>query len=113
CLIFVKDGNSTGLTVGQASNIRSCVRNYYNDGGSDFSREWAILPFDRRPDPFSACGDSGACVADGRGRIGGLITGGAGLTDCTDITNVSNINSIMEGIQVKFPHAHLNPRIST
>ena len=109
CLMVVKHGNTTGLTVGRANDIRSCVRNYYEDGTTNFSMEWATLPFDHKSGAFSAPGDSGAVVADGGGRIGGIITGGAGWTSAKDITYVTSINSIMEGIKVKFPEAHLNP----
>ena len=109
CLPVLKHGNATGLTVGRANDIRSCVRNYYEDGTTNFSMEWAILPFDHKSGAFSAPGDSGAVVADGGGRIGGIITGGAGWTPAKDITYVTSINSIMEGIKVKFPEAHLNP----
>ncbi|KAG0635402.1 hypothetical protein HOY80DRAFT_927239 [Tuber brumale] len=113
CLLVLKHGNGTGLTVGRANNLRSCVRNYYDTACSDFSRELAILPLDRESGPFSAHGDSGACVVDGSGRMGGIITGGAGLTHGTDITYVSSINQIMEGVKVKFPHAHLHPPVAT
>jgi hypothetical protein len=109
CLMVVKHGNTTGLTIGRANDIRSCVCNYYEDGTTDFSMEWAILPFDNKSGAFSAPGDSGAVVADGGGRIGGIITGGAGWTSAKDITYVMSINSVMEGVRVKFPKAHLNP----
>ncbi|KAL5480626.1 hypothetical protein ACEPAI_1897 [Sanghuangporus weigelae] len=108
CLMVVKHGNTTGLTVGRANDIRSCVRNYYEDGTTDFSMEWAILPFDHKSGAFSAPGDSGAVVADGSGRIGGIITSGAGWMPAKDITYATSINSVMKGINVKFPKAHLN-----
>ncbi|RPA99858.1 hypothetical protein L873DRAFT_1595584, partial [Choiromyces venosus 120613-1] len=75
CLMVVKHGNTTGLTVGHANDIRSCVHNYHEDGTTDFSMEWAILPFDNKSGAFSTPGDSSAVVADGSGRIGGIITG--------------------------------------
>jgi hypothetical protein len=108
CLIVVKRGHATGLTVGRANDVRSCVRNYYEDGTTDFSMEWAILPYNRSSRAFSSPGDSGAVVADVGGRIGGIIIGGTGWATM-DITYVTSINSVMEGIKVKFPNAHLNP----
>ncbi len=43
------------------------------------SKEWGILPFDHRPGgAFSAQGESGSVVVDGAGRIGGILTSGAG-----------------------------------
>jgi len=113
CLMVVKHGNSdTGLTVGRANDVRSCVRNYYEDGTTNFSMEWAILPFDHKPGgDFSAPGDSGAVVADGSGRICGIIIGGASSKSDVDITYVANIDSLMQGIRDKFPNAHLNPNL--
>lgn len=108
CLMVVKHGNTTGLTVGRANEVRSCVRHYYDDDADDYSMEWVIAPFDDKSGPFSAPGDSGAVVADGHGRIGGIITGGAGLTAAKDITYVTSINSLMQFIRVKFPNAHLD-----
>ena len=67
---------------------------------TDYSMEWAILPFDDRSGAFSAPGDSGAVVAGGSGRIRGLITGGTGWTAAKDVTYVTNITSIMEPIKV-------------
>ncbi|RPA93055.1 hypothetical protein L873DRAFT_1847409 [Choiromyces venosus 120613-1] len=113
CLMVIKHGNATGLTVGLANDIRSCVRNYHEGDTTHFSMEWAILPLDNNSGAFSKRGDSGAVVADGGGRIGGIITGGAGWRDESDITYVSSINSIMESIKVKFPKAHLNPNLRT
>ncbi len=75
--MVVKHGSATGLTIGRGNDIRSCIRNYYEDGTTDYSMEWAIVPFDDKSGAFSAPGDSGAVVADGSGRIGGIITGGA------------------------------------
>jgi len=108
-LMVIKNGAATGLTVGRANNVRSAVHYYYKDDIPDYSMEWAILPFDRRSGAFSAPGDSGACVADGRGRIGGIITSGAGWTPEKDITYATPIASIMKAIKHRFPNAHLNP----
>jgi hypothetical protein len=55
----------------------------YFDKEGEISKEWAILPRDSKSGVFSA---EGAVIIDGRGRIGGLLTGGTGVTDSTDIT---------------------------
>lgn len=73
------------MTVGRANNIFSYTR-VYSGNITGVSKEWAILPFDNRSGPFSDKGDSGAAVVDGHGRIGGLLTGGAGPTEIPDIT---------------------------
>ena len=38
----------------------------------------AIYPYSQQDGAFSAPGDSGSVVADGNGRIIGILTGGAG-----------------------------------
>ncbi|KAK7030280.1 hypothetical protein VNI00_014297 [Paramarasmius palmivorus] len=91
CLMVLKRGNATGLTIGRANNIIS----YTRQGEGDISKEWAILPFDSKSGAFAAKGDSGSVVVDGRGRIGGLLTGGAGLT-CSDITYATPITFLLK-----------------
>lgn len=39
CLIVLKHSNTTGLTVGRANDVRSCTRNYYEDGTTNYSVE--------------------------------------------------------------------------
>lgn len=75
-LMVLQRGSATGLTVGRANDVCSCARMNTHET----SKEWAILPFNDRLSGFSVVGDSGAVVVDGRGRIGGLITGGAGVS---------------------------------
>jgi len=43
------------------------------------------------------------------GRIGGMITGGAGGEGEKDITYATSINCIMESIKKQFHTAHLYP----
>jgi hypothetical protein len=62
------------------------MREYFSDGTNQTSIEWAILPYDHKSGVFSAAGDSGSIIADTYGRIGGLLTGGAGNAEPTDIT---------------------------
>ncbi|KAI5994865.1 hypothetical protein EDC04DRAFT_2505260, partial [Pisolithus marmoratus] len=61
CLIVMKRGVATGLTVGRANNIASYVRHYYGLPAGT-SKEWAILPLDSNSAPFSDPGDSGSVV---------------------------------------------------
>jgi hypothetical protein len=81
CLIVIKNGCTTGVTIGRATGVKSFVREYFPDGTRKTSMEWAILPYDHKFGGFSAAGDSGAIIVDGKGRIGGLLTGGAGQTE--------------------------------
>ena len=84
CLLVVKNGNASGPTVGRATGAHSIVREYTASGEHHTSMEWAILSLDSTADIFSKPGDSGAIIADIRGRIGGLLTGGAGAGNYKD-----------------------------
>jgi hypothetical protein len=53
CLMVIKHGNTSGLTVGRANNIYSYVRNYYDGANVKTSKEWAISPFDSKSGAFS------------------------------------------------------------
>ncbi|TFY78232.1 hypothetical protein EWM64_g5777 [Hericium alpestre] len=105
CIMVIKRGITTGLAVGRANNILSFVRNpdYFDDDTDDnakTSQEWAILPRNFKSGAFSEKGDSGSIIVDGRGRAGGLLTGGsAGLTLSTDITYAMPIDSLLKRMQ--------------
>ncbi len=77
CLLVIKNGNATGVTIGRATGIFSFARKYFNNGTHQTSMEWAILPYDNKSGVFSVSGDSGSIIVDGRRRFGGLLTGGA------------------------------------
>ncbi|KJA21087.1 hypothetical protein HYPSUDRAFT_203275 [Hypholoma sublateritium FD-334 SS-4] len=78
CLFVIKNGNATGVTIGRATGIFSFVRADLSGQGS---KEWAIYNYDNKSGVFSARGDSGSIIVDGLGRIGGLLTGGAGKAE--------------------------------
>ncbi|EED81207.1 predicted protein [Postia placenta Mad-698-R] len=99
CLIVIKRGNTTNLTVGRASDICSYARIYDDNDKAETSKEWAILPFDSKSGPFSAKGDSGSVVVDGLGRIGGLLTSGAGATPSLDIAYATPISFLLKRMQ--------------
>jgi hypothetical protein len=110
CRFVIKNGNATGVTIGRATGIFSFVREYFNNGTHQTSMEWAILPYDYESREFSAPGDSGSIIADGRGRIGGLLTGGAGKTEDLDITYATPFFWLLPRIKDNgFPNAHLYP----
>jgi len=106
CLIVIKSGNATGVTIGRATGIFSFVR---DDDTGEESREWAIYNYDKNSGVFSAPGDSGSIVVDGRGRIGGLLTGGAGKVETSDVTYVTPMFWLWPRIKKHFPDAHLLP----
>ena len=109
CLMTIKSGNATGVTIGRANGVFSYVRQYFNNGTHQTSKEWAILSYDKKSGAFSAPGDSGALIADALGRFGGLLTGGSGTTEDLDITYVTPVAWLLQPIKARFPHAHLHP----
>jgi hypothetical protein len=112
CLLVVKNGNATGTTLGRATGAFSIVRDYFNDPSiNQTSMEWGIISYDSKSEVFSEPGDSGSIIADIRGRIGGMLTGGSGKTDSEspDITYATPFWWLLERIQANgFPNAHLN-----
>ena len=110
CLMVIKRGKATGLTIGRANNILSYTRQCFNHGDHQISKEWAILPFDAESGAFLGEGDSGSVIVDGRGRIGGLLTGGAGTTPSFDVTYATPINFLLRRMQENGLHKpNVNP----
>ncbi len=95
----MKRGNTTGLTVGRANDILSYVRNYYDNGDTQTSKEWAIFSYDNKSGPFSDKGDSGSGIVDCFGRLGGLLTGGDGVTESSDVTYATPISFILDSLK--------------
>ena len=110
CLLVVKRGSATGTTIGRANGPFSIVRNYFNDMSiNQTSMEWAIINYNRKSEVFSEPGDSGSVIADIRGRIGGMLTGGSGKTESPDITYATPFWWLLERIRANgFPNAHVN-----
>ncbi len=108
CLPVIKSGCTTGVTIGQATGSMSFVREYFENCPHQTSKEWAILPYDKKSGAFSAPGDSGAIIFDGRGRIGGVLTGGTGKkTEDTDVTYGTPFYWLMQRIKERFHDAYL------
>src|SRR5258708_7172147 len=92
-------GNATGVTIG---------REYFNNNTHQTSMEWAILPYDNNSGVFSAPGDSGSIIVDGRGHFGDLLTGGAGKTESSDVTYTTPLFWVFPRIEANgFPDPHL------
>jgi hypothetical protein len=112
CIYVIKNGLTTGVTIGRTTGIFSHVREYFPNQTSRTSIEWSILPYDHDSGVFSADGDSGSVIVDSRGRYGGLLTGGAGKRVSSDITYATPIWWLLADIKANgFPNAHLNPTI--
>lgn len=110
CLLVVKSGKGTGVTIGRATGIMSFVREYFEDAAHKTSMELAIYPYSNKDGAFSALGDSGSIIADGKGRIVGYLTGGAGQADSTNVTYATPFYWLFdERIKKHFPNAYLSP----
>jgi hypothetical protein len=110
CLLVVKSGNATDTTIGRPNGVFSIVREYYfnNMFINDTSMEWGIINYDSKSDVFSEPGDSGSIIADIRGRIGGMLTGGSGKTKSSDMTYATPFWWLLERIRANgFPDVHL------
>ena len=117
-IMVMKRGHATGLTVRRLNTIRSFARYYFDDelhlpkdDVGFMSKEVTVLPRNSKSGPFSEPGDSGSCVVDGKGRIAGLMTGGAGNTDVSDCTYITSINFIRERMEMHGIHANFFPSV--
>ncbi|KIM24675.1 hypothetical protein M408DRAFT_26796 [Serendipita vermifera MAFF 305830] len=95
CIMVIKRGNASGLTVGRLNTIRSFTRLYFKGKPGEMSKEITVLPRNYKSHAFSEPGDSGAVIVDGKGRIAGLLTGGTGATDRIDCTYAASINFLL------------------
>ncbi|KAJ7600564.1 hypothetical protein C8J56DRAFT_813361 [Mycena floridula] len=109
CLYVIKRGLTTLTTIGHPNGFFSYVRQYFSNQTHQDSKEWAILPYDNDSGPFSKGGDSGSIIASGAGEIGGLLTGGCGITDPSDITYATPMFWLWPIIKEEFPNADLYP----
>ena len=110
CLLVIKNGNATGLTIGRLTGIESFTREIDAYDIRSTSMEVAIHPYSRKVGgAFSAPGDSGSIVVDGKGGIVGVIIDGGGQADSTDVTYLSPYYWVWERIKAVFPDAYLYP----
>ena len=109
CLIVVKNGNSTGVTLGRMPGIKSLTRVYEEGGISLTSMEIAIYPYSHHDGAFSDLGDSGSVIGDANSRIVGMLTDGGGLADSTDVTYATPYYFLDKRIKKAFPNSHLYP----
>ncbi|KAF5251024.1 hypothetical protein FANTH_3785 [Fusarium anthophilum] len=108
-LFVIKHGLKTKFTIGIANGIDSVTR-YTSDVGDVISSEWCIIG--TNGEAFSGAGDSGACVFDPEGRIGGMITAGLKSQDYIygyDVTYAAPMQWLLdevkkEGYDLKLPN---------
>ncbi|KAF8581118.1 hypothetical protein K439DRAFT_1354990, partial [Ramaria rubella] len=109
CIIVIKNGAATGLTLGRGTGIESFVREYEDNAIYTTSMAIAVYAYGHEDGAFSEPGDSGAVVDDAHSRIVGMIVGGAGKNDLTDVTYVTPYHFLHECIKKVFPDSHLYP----
>ncbi|KAF9513696.1 hypothetical protein BS47DRAFT_1343943 [Hydnum rufescens UP504] len=107
CLLVVKNGLTTGTTIGRVSGMESYTRVYKECKIDKTSVEIGVLPYGSTKGPFSAPGDSGSIVLDRSGGILGMLTGDAGTTDRTDVTYVTPYSFLDKAIKKYFPNSFL------
>ncbi len=87
CIMVMKRGYASDLTIGCLNSIRSFTRFYFKGQPGQMSKAVAILPRNSNSGAFSKPGDSGSAVVDGKGRLAGLLTGGSGA--CSYVTSIN------------------------
>ncbi|KZT05709.1 uncharacterized protein LAESUDRAFT_726637 [Laetiporus sulphureus 93-53] len=107
CLIVVKNGKTTGTTLGRLAGMESFVRRYPEHGIKKTSIEIAVYPYSNKDGAFSARGDSGAIVVDSKGRVVGLLVGGAGTNGEFDVTYLTPYWWIEKQMKKVFPNCFL------
>ncbi|RSL58731.1 hypothetical protein CEP54_007621 [Fusarium duplospermum] len=102
-LVVAMHGRTMGLSMGVANEVKSIIRNPVGDLNFK-SEEWCILGVKKRGglgrEPFSGKGDSGSCVWDMKGCIGGMLTSGLEARDgVLDVSYVSPIEWLLADIR--------------
>ncbi|KIM24674.1 hypothetical protein M408DRAFT_26795 [Serendipita vermifera MAFF 305830] len=111
CIMVIKRGYASGLTVGRLNGIRSFTRLHCKGKPDETSREICVLPRNSKSNAFSELGDSGAVVVDGKGRIAGLLTSGGGSSDSFDCTYATSINFLLNRMSKYGIKANLLPSL--
>jgi len=107
CLFVVKNGTTTGTTIGRANGLESFTRYLPEYKIEHTSIEIAVMPYSKKRGRFSDPGDSGSIVLARDGRIVGILTGGRGPTDETDITYLTPYWWIEKQLKDKIPGCYL------
>jgi hypothetical protein len=106
----IKNGLTTGTTVGWVNGLETLVR-YYDHYDLEFTAlETTIVPYGGRG-AFSAKGDSGATILDRKGRIVAILTGGGGMTEETDVTFGTAWYQLEPHIKKALPGCFLYPEV--
>lgn len=100
-IVVAKHGFTSKFTVGLTNEVTSLLREPVA-GVSRIATEWCVMGHreaNKMVRPFSEPGDSGACVFDARGRVGGMITGGNAAGGSKDVTYASMMDWLIQDIR--------------
>lgn len=99
CMIVMKYGNTTDLTVGRFAGLEA----YVCDEHGQESTELAVYNYDCESGPFSAKGDSGSLIFDGMGRMVGILH--SGMPKSGHVTFATPAWWAIEKLKDEYPHA--------
>ena len=104
CLIVMKDGNATDLTVGCLTGTEA---NTYDELGIE-SIELTIYNYNKDSGPFSIKGDSGSLIFPGDGCMVGLLhprTLKGNICFLSYVTNAALAWWVLEKMKEQYPYA--------
>ena len=104
CLIVMKDGCTTDLTVGRYAGLEA----YLCDKFGVESIELAIYNYDEHSGPFSVKGDSGSLIFDGKGRMLGVLHSGMPKGGSNHVTSATPAEFAIEQLKKRYPYADFN-----
>lgn len=104
CLIVLKDGNTTDLTVGRYAGLEA----YTCDKSGVESTELVIFNYDKQSGAFAAKGDSGSLIFDGEGRMVGILHSGMPINGSSHVTYATPAWWAIEQLMVEYPCADFN-----
>lgn len=103
CLIVIKNGATSNVTIGYANSLESSTRIYGSTHENTYtSHKIAVIPHECEKHAFSGPGDSGSVVLDRDGRIVGLLTSGNGLAGTTDWSYITPFRLLQNQIEARF-----------
>lgn len=101
CLIVLKDGGTSDLTVGRYAGLEAYL---CDDLGQEFI-ELAIYNYNKQSGDFSAKGDSGSLIVDGMGNMVGVLHSGMPKGVSSHVTYATPAWWIVKQIRGKYPYA--------